>query len=63
MVALFGSPMYANYGGMIADERFEPAGFALPLGLKDVRLMVGTGNKRLIEPKPPIFGRMSPLAH
>ncbi len=38
MNALFGSPVYANYGRMIAEERFEPAGFALKLGLKDIRL-------------------------
>jgi 3-hydroxyisobutyrate dehydrogenase-like beta-hydroxyacid dehydrogenase len=40
MVALYGSPVYATYGGVIADERFDPAGFALPLGLKDVRLVL-----------------------
>ena len=34
---LYGSPVYANYGGAIANSKFEPAGFALPLGLKDVR--------------------------
>jgi 3-hydroxyisobutyrate dehydrogenase-like beta-hydroxyacid dehydrogenase len=38
MNALFASPVYANYGRLLADERFEPAGFALKLGLKDVRL-------------------------
>lgn len=38
MNELFASPVYANYGRIIADEAFEPAGFALPLGLKDVRL-------------------------
>jgi 3-hydroxyisobutyrate dehydrogenase-like beta-hydroxyacid dehydrogenase len=38
MNALFASPVYANYGRIIAEERFEPAGFALKLGLKDVRL-------------------------
>lgn len=38
MSALFASPVYANYGRIIADEKFEPAGFALKLGLKDVRL-------------------------
>jgi 3-hydroxyisobutyrate dehydrogenase-like beta-hydroxyacid dehydrogenase len=38
--ALFNSPLYANYGGLIADERFEPAGFRLRLGLKDVRLVL-----------------------
>jgi 3-hydroxyisobutyrate dehydrogenase-like beta-hydroxyacid dehydrogenase len=42
MVALFGSPVYANYGKIIADEKFEPAGFALRLGLKDVRLVLET---------------------
>lgn len=38
MVELFGSPVYKNYGTTIAEEKFEPAGFALKLGLKDVRL-------------------------
>ncbi|HYW47465.1 MAG TPA: NAD(P)-dependent oxidoreductase [Bryobacteraceae bacterium] len=38
MNALFASPVYANYGRIIAEEQFEPAGFALKLGLKDVRL-------------------------
>ena len=42
MTALFGSPVYANYGRMVVDERFEPAGFALRLGLKDVRLVLET---------------------
>ncbi len=40
MGALFGSPMYTNYGRLIAEERFEPAGFALRLGLKDVQLVL-----------------------
>jgi 3-hydroxyisobutyrate dehydrogenase-like beta-hydroxyacid dehydrogenase len=35
---LFGAPVYKTYGGLIADARFEPAGFAAPLGLKDIRL-------------------------
>jgi 3-hydroxyisobutyrate dehydrogenase-like beta-hydroxyacid dehydrogenase len=38
----FGSPVYANYGRIIADEEFEPAGFELKLGLKDVRLVLDT---------------------
>ena len=45
MDALFASPLYANYGRMIADEQFEPAGFALRLGLKDVRLMLETAQE------------------
>jgi len=42
MTALFGSTVYANYGRLIADEQFEPAGFALKLGLKDIRLVLET---------------------
>jgi 3-hydroxyisobutyrate dehydrogenase-like beta-hydroxyacid dehydrogenase len=38
--SLFQSPVYAGYGGAEADEKFEPAGFALKLGLKDVRLVL-----------------------
>lgn len=45
MSALFGSPVYASYGSMMADERFEPAGFALKLGLKDVRLVLETAEE------------------
>jgi 3-hydroxyisobutyrate dehydrogenase-like beta-hydroxyacid dehydrogenase len=36
--ALFNSPLYANYGGAVAKEQFEPAGFKLRLGFKDLRL-------------------------
>jgi len=35
---LFGAPVYKTYGGLIAEGRFEPAGFAAPLGYKDIRL-------------------------
>lgn len=35
---LFKSPAYETYGKLIAEERFEPAGFRLRLGLKDVNL-------------------------
>lgn len=37
---LFPAPVYKNYGGMVARQEFEPAGFKLPLGLKDVRLVM-----------------------
>jgi 3-hydroxyisobutyrate dehydrogenase-like beta-hydroxyacid dehydrogenase len=37
---LFGAPAYKTYGALIADERFEPAGFAAPLGQKDIRLLL-----------------------
>ena len=35
---LFGAPVYKTYGALIAAGKFEPAGFAAPLGLKDMRL-------------------------
>jgi 3-hydroxyisobutyrate dehydrogenase-like beta-hydroxyacid dehydrogenase len=42
---LFGAPVYATYGGLIAREEFEPAGFAATLGLKDVRLALAAGDE------------------
>jgi 3-hydroxyisobutyrate dehydrogenase-like beta-hydroxyacid dehydrogenase len=35
---LFDVPVSKTYGGLIASGRFEPAGFAAPLGHKDIRL-------------------------
>ena len=37
---LFSAPVYKTYGGIIADERYQPAGFKMRLGLKDVRLVL-----------------------
>ncbi len=34
---LFSAPVYRTYGALIAERRFEPAGFAAPLGYKDIR--------------------------
>jgi 3-hydroxyisobutyrate dehydrogenase-like beta-hydroxyacid dehydrogenase len=51
MNALFASPVYANYGRIIADEQFEPAGFALKLGLKDIRLVLETAQE-CVAPMP-----------
>jgi 3-hydroxyisobutyrate dehydrogenase-like beta-hydroxyacid dehydrogenase len=42
---LFASPVYAGYGKIIAEEKFDPAGFALKLGLKDVRLVLATAEE------------------
>jgi 3-hydroxyisobutyrate dehydrogenase-like beta-hydroxyacid dehydrogenase len=42
---LFGAPVYQTYGGLIAREEFEPAGFAAPLGAKDVRLVLAAGEE------------------
>jgi 3-hydroxyisobutyrate dehydrogenase-like beta-hydroxyacid dehydrogenase len=43
--AFFASPIYANYGHIIAEDQFEPAGFALRLGLKDIRLVLATAEE------------------
>jgi 3-hydroxyisobutyrate dehydrogenase-like beta-hydroxyacid dehydrogenase len=45
MTTLLGSPVLTNYGRAIAEENFEPAGFALRLGLKDVRLMLAASEE------------------
>jgi 3-hydroxyisobutyrate dehydrogenase-like beta-hydroxyacid dehydrogenase len=37
---LFDAPVYKTYGGLIASGRFAPAGFAAPLGQKDIRLVL-----------------------
>lgn len=51
MNALFASPVYANYGRMIAEQHFDPAGFALKLGLKDIRLALESAQE-LASPMP-----------
>jgi 3-hydroxyisobutyrate dehydrogenase-like beta-hydroxyacid dehydrogenase len=35
---VFTAPIYRTYGSMIVEEKFMPAGFAAPLGHKDIRL-------------------------
>ena len=37
---MFTAPVYKSYGELIVQGKHEPAGFALPLGLKDVRLVL-----------------------
>ena len=41
---LFGAPVYKNYGALVADQAFEPAGFAAPLGYKDIRLVLAAAD-------------------
>jgi 3-hydroxyisobutyrate dehydrogenase-like beta-hydroxyacid dehydrogenase len=41
--SLLKSPVVGAYGKRIAEDAFEPAGFRLALGAKDVRLAVETG--------------------
>lgn len=42
---LFATPVYSGYGGMIAERRYEPAGFKASLGLKDVELGLSAAGK------------------
>jgi 3-hydroxyisobutyrate dehydrogenase-like beta-hydroxyacid dehydrogenase len=42
---LFDAPVYRTYGGLLAREEFSPAGFAAPLGLKDVKLALSAGEE------------------
>lgn len=41
--SVFTAPAYKIYGSLIAAEKYQPAGFRLPLGLKDVRLALAAG--------------------
>src|SRR5712691_11833033 len=45
---LFRSPIYENYGKLIAEERYEPAGFKLRYGLKDVRLALEAADEATV---------------
>jgi 3-hydroxyisobutyrate dehydrogenase-like beta-hydroxyacid dehydrogenase len=40
---LFNAPAYKTYGAIIAEERYEPAGFPVAMGLKDIRLALAAG--------------------
>ena len=42
---LFNVPVYKNYGGLIANRTFEPAGFSSPLGQKDIRLALAAAEE------------------
>jgi len=37
--SLFDAPVFRTYGAILAEEKYRPAGFAAPLGLKDMRLV------------------------
>jgi len=46
--SLFPAPVYRNYGSMIASNKFEPAGFKLPLGFKDNRLLLAAAEEAAV---------------
>jgi 3-hydroxyisobutyrate dehydrogenase-like beta-hydroxyacid dehydrogenase len=43
--AFFQSPVYENYGKIMVEQRYEPAGFKMRLGLKDVRLVLAAAEE------------------
>jgi 3-hydroxyisobutyrate dehydrogenase-like beta-hydroxyacid dehydrogenase len=43
--SLFNAPVYKTYGGLIADGKFEPAGFAALLGHKDINLVMAAAEE------------------
>ncbi len=45
ITSLFNVPVYRGYGEMIGKQQYEPAGFDLILGLKDVRLALEAGEE------------------
>ena len=49
--SIFQSPVYANYGGAVAEGRAEPALFKAVLGLKDLRLALRAADE-LAVPMP-----------
>jgi 3-hydroxyisobutyrate dehydrogenase-like beta-hydroxyacid dehydrogenase len=55
--SLFSAPVYRNYGGMIAADKFEPVGFKLPLGMKDNHLLLAAAEEAAV-PMP-----MASLVH
>ncbi len=49
--SLFNAPLFHNYGRLLVEGKFKPAGFAAPLGLKDMRL-AGQSAEKLRVPMP-----------
>jgi len=45
---LFTAPAYQTYGGLIANRQYRPAGFRLPLGLKDVSLVLDAARAAVV---------------
>jgi 3-hydroxyisobutyrate dehydrogenase-like beta-hydroxyacid dehydrogenase len=43
--SLFNAPIYKTYGALINSQKFEPAGFKLPLGMKDNRLLLAAAEE------------------
>ena len=45
---LFAAPVYRTYGALIAEEKYQPAGFKLELGLKDVNSVLAAAEAKSV---------------
>ena len=43
---LFLAPVYENYGELILKEKYQPPGFTMPLGLKDIRAVLAAAEAK-----------------
>ncbi|MDB5408840.1 MAG: NAD(P)-dependent oxidoreductase [Rhodospirillales bacterium] len=46
--SMFSAPAYKTYGPIIAEERYEPAGFKMTLALKDIRLALAAADAEAV---------------
>jgi 3-hydroxyisobutyrate dehydrogenase-like beta-hydroxyacid dehydrogenase len=45
---IFNVPVYKTYGALIVEGKHEQVGFGLPLGLKDVRLVLQAAERQSV---------------
>jgi 3-hydroxyisobutyrate dehydrogenase-like beta-hydroxyacid dehydrogenase len=45
---LFAAPAYKTYAALISAEKYQPAGFEVPLALKDIRLAMAAADARSV---------------
>ena len=46
--SLFAAPVYQTYGKLIVKQHFHPAGFVMPLGLKDIRSVLAAAEAQRV---------------
>jgi len=45
---LFAAPVYRTYGALIAEQKYQPAGFKMELGLKDLRSVLAAAEAKSV---------------
>jgi 3-hydroxyisobutyrate dehydrogenase-like beta-hydroxyacid dehydrogenase len=46
--SLFSAPVYKTYGRLILEEQYQPAGFSMPLALKDLRSVLAAAEAKAV---------------